>query len=150
MSGALLNGAPLRSVASAGPARPLLNGELAYLATPYSKYPAGPERAFVDAVRLAAALARAGVRIYSPIVHSHPLASYGGLDPLDHAFWLPFNEVQLNAAGVLIVAQMAGWQESAGIAHEVAFFERAGKPVFDLQPASLLMTRRKGAAEAGA
>lgn len=105
---------------------------LAYLATPYSRYPAGPVSAFIDAATLAARLLRAGVNAYSPIAHTHPLAVYGNLDQFDHSIWLPFDELMMSRCDTLIVAHMEGWQESKGIAHEVAFFERAMKPIFDL------------------
>ena len=49
-----------------------INGALAYLATPYSKYPAGLQQAFVDAAKLAALLLRSGMNVYSPIAHTHP------------------------------------------------------------------------------
>jgi hypothetical protein len=41
------------------------------------------------------------------------------------------------------VAHMPSWQESKGIAAEVAFFKAAGKPVFDCEPKSLRMTKRE-------
>ena len=120
-----------------------INGALAYLATPYSKYPAGLQQAFVDAAKLAALLLRSGMNVYSPIAHTHPLALYGNLDPLDHLIWLPFDQAMMNAADVLLIAHMQGWQESYGIAHEIEYFETAGKPIFDLDPKTLVMTRRK-------
>jgi hypothetical protein len=43
---------------------------------------------------------------------------------------------------VLIVAHMTGWQESKGIAHEIDFFERANKSIYDLNPTTLMMHRR--------
>lgn len=123
-----------------------LNAALAYLATPYSKYPGGPPAAFVDASKLAAKLLVAGVRVYSPIAHTHPLAVYGNLDPLDHRLWLPFDEAMMAKADVLIVAHMVSWETSKGIAHEVEFFTRANKPIFDLDPVTLAMKRRREAA----
>lgn len=131
---------------------------LAYLAAVYSKWTGGDpgpgcsnnmrqamrlEDAFIEAAKLAAKLMLAGVKVYSPIAHTHPLAIHGRLDPLDHSIWLPFDEAMLTVCDTLIVAQMDGWQESRGIAHEVAFFETAGKPIFDLDPDSLQMTRRR-------
>lgn len=116
---------------------------LAYLATPYSKWPTGINDAFIEAAKLAAKLMVSGVKVYSPIAHTHPLAIYGEVDPMDHSIWLPFDEAMMQAASVLIVAHMDGWQESKGIAHEIDFFERAGKPIFDLDPDTLRMTRRK-------
>jgi hypothetical protein len=115
---------------------------LAYLATPYSKYPAGIERAFEDAARLAARLMLAGVKVYSPIAHTHPLAVYGKVDPLDHSIWMPFDEAMMAVADVLMIAEMEGWQESKGIAHEIEFFERAGQAIFQLDPETLAMRRR--------
>lgn len=118
---------------------------LAYLATPYSKYQGGNlELAFRDASKLAAQLMLAGLKVYSPIAHTHPLAVYGFVDPLDHDIWLPFDEAMMTAADVLIVAHMDGWQASRGIAHEIEFFERAAKPIFDLDPLTLRMTKRRG------
>lgn len=116
---------------------------LAYLATPYTRYKGGIEQAFRDAAKLAAQLMRAGIKVYSPIAHTHPLAIHGNIDPLDHSIWLPFDHAMMRAADVLIVAHMDGWQKSKGIAHEVAFFEECRKPIFDLDPRSLVMTRRK-------
>lgn len=115
---------------------------LSYLATPYTKFPDGIEAAFIEASKLAARLLRAGVKVYSPIAHCHPIATFGALDPLDHAMWMALDTVMLSAADVLIVAHMASWEESKGMAIEIEYFEKAGKPIFDLDPESLLMTKR--------
>ena len=119
-----------------------INGALAYLATPYTKYKPGIDQAFIDAAKLAALLLRAGMKVYSPIVHCHTIAIHGQIDPLDHEIWIPFDEAMMTAADVLLVAHMQGWQESFGIAHEIKFFEDAGKPIFDLDPKTLVMTKR--------
>lgn len=115
---------------------------LGYLATPYTKYPAGIEQAWIDACSLTARLMVTGLCCYSPIAHTHPLAIHGRLDPLDHSIWLPFDEVMMARADALIVARMPSWETSKGIAYEVDFFERAGKPIFDLDPLSLTLVRR--------
>ena len=116
---------------------------LCYLATPYSKYAAGIDRAFIDAAKLAALLLRAGLKVYSPIAHTHPLAIHGKLDPFDHSTWLPFDHAMMKACDVLLVAHMDGWQESHGIAEEIKYFAAAGKPIFDLDPQTLVMAKRK-------
>jgi hypothetical protein len=59
---------------------------LCYLATPYSKFSGGINMAFVEASIFAARLLALGVKIYSPIAHTHPLAIYGNIDPLDLTF----------------------------------------------------------------
>jgi len=100
-----------------------------YVASPYSKFPGGTEAAFREVSRAAAWLIRQGVRVYCPISHTHPIAIYGGMDPLDHAIWLPCDQPFMKAAGAIVVVQMETWNESYGIAVEVREFEAAGKPV---------------------
>jgi hypothetical protein len=116
---------------------------LAYLATPYTKYSAGIEQAFIDAAKLAARLLRSGLTVYSPITHTHPLAIHGGIDPLDYEIWMPFDKAMMEACGTLIVAHMQGWETSKGVAIEVDFFKRARRPIFDLDPDTLAMTKRR-------
>lgn len=116
---------------------------LCYLGTPYTKFKPNIICAYEEACQIAAALLSAGVKVYSPIAHTHGLAIHGNLDPLDHKIWLPFDEAMMNVCDVLIVAQMPGWDESFGIAHEIDFFTKANKPIFDLDPVSMTMTRRK-------
>lgn len=106
--------------------------DLVYLGTPYSKYPTGLEAAFRDAAALAAKLLKMGIKVYSPIAHTHPIAQYGQIDPLDHSIWLPFDQAIMDKAGAMLVAKMPGWRESKGIAHEIGVFAQAEKPVFYL------------------
>lgn len=110
---------------------------LVYLATPYSKYRPDIDAAFRDASALAAKLLKLGVKVYSPIAHTHPIAIYGSIDPLDHAIWMPFDEAMMTAASALVVAQMHGWRESKGVLHEIKFFAEQRKPVFYLDTVHL-------------
>lgn len=105
-----------------------------YLATPYSRYEAGLERAHEDACIQAALLIRAGVAVFCPIAHSHPIAKVGGIDPLDHAIWLPVDEPMMAAAFGLIVCKLQGWSESIGVAHEIERFKRDGKSIVMMEP----------------
>jgi len=120
-----------------------LHNNLVYLATPYSRYPFGRIRAFIDATKLAARLIHAGMNVYSPIAHGHSIAYLGGLYPRDHALWLALDMEILRRCDVLAVAHMTGWEESYGIGEEIKFFEAAQRPVFDLDPVSLVMVRRR-------
>ncbi len=115
---------------------------LCYLATPYSKYPKGVDQAFKDAANLAGSLLKLGVSVYSPICHTHPIAIYSNIDPLDHEIWLPFDHAMLDVCGVLLVAHMDGWKESRGIAYEIEYFTKYGKPIYDLGPVTLKFTER--------
>jgi len=110
---------------------------LVYLASPYSKYELGIEQAFIDVSALAARLMLAGVKIYSPIAHTHPLAIHGNIDPYDHSIWIPFDEAMMTACNALLVAQMQGWEKSYGVNHEIEFFFKARKPIFYLRPSTI-------------
>ena len=108
-----------------------------YLATPYSKYPKGIEAAFALAAGQAALFARAGIPVYSPIAHTHPIAMIGELDPYDHAIWLPFDHPLMVAAKGLIVLMAESWEQSYGMKVEIDQFKAAGKPVVYMTPGIL-------------
>lgn len=108
--------------------------ELIYVATPYTKYPDGIEEAFIDASILMARLLERGLRVYSPIVHTHPIAIYGHMDPLDHNIWLPFDQSMMDKADALLVAKLETWEKSFGINHEIGIFAEANKPIYYLDP----------------
>jgi hypothetical protein len=124
------------------PAPDGLNG-LAYLGTPYTQYRDGLHPAFVCACKLVGALLRNGIVAYSPIVHMHMVAHYSNLDLVDHEFWMAADLPMMQKADYMIVAQMEGWAKSKGIAAEVEFFERAGKPIWDLDPLTMMLSLRK-------
>ena len=119
-----------------------LQGTLYYLATPYSKYRFGLEAAFKEAAILQARLVKYGLDVYSPIVSSHPIAIHGSIDPLDHSFWLPFNQPMMDRCEALLVAHMEGWEDSRGIKHEIDDFTKRGRQIFDINIETLEMTRR--------
>lgn len=104
------------------------NGEYWYLASPYSNQPSH-RLAFASAACAAAWLIGNGVRVYSPITHSHPIAHYGGLDPLDLDLWLRFDKPFMQHARGMIVLQLPGWGESEGIRQEERQFFAAKKPI---------------------
>lgn len=105
---------------------------LCYLATPYSKYKKGIHLAFVEASVFAARLMQQGVKVYSPIAHTHSLAVYGNIDLLNHEIWLPFDHALMSLCEALLVVEMDGWKESKGIQYEIEFFNSKQRPVFYL------------------
>lgn len=113
---------------------------LYYLATPYTKYRAGIWPAYKEAARIAGRLTAIGLNVYSPIAHSHPLAVYGGIDPLDHDLWMRVDAPFVAICGALIVAKMDGWRDSKGVTIEIESFATAGKPIFSVEPNSLVIT----------
>lgn len=104
-----------------------------YLASPYSRYPGGIDAAHAEVCQIAAALFRAGTLVYSPIAHTHAIAKTGGLD-LGFEQWAAFDEAMIAASDGMIVVKMDGWQDSAGIAAEIAICKRLGKPVQYMDP----------------
>jgi hypothetical protein len=108
------------------------NGEYWYLASPYSNQ-ADAGMAFASAAVAAAWLIGNGVRVYSPITHSHPIAHYGGLDPLDLDLWMRFDKPFMQHACGMIVLELRDWGLSKGIKAEVAEFASMGKPIHYMQ-----------------
>ena len=111
--------------------------DLIYVGTPYTRYPAGIEQAFIDACKLTARLLREGLKVYSPIAHTHPIAIHGGIDPLDLAIWLPFDAAIMEKADAMLIGKLTGWLESTGVRHEINTFDIAGKPIFEVDPSTL-------------
>ena len=105
-----------------------------YLATPYSKYHAGIEAAFNVACWQTGLLMRAGVPVFSPIAHTHPIAKRCHMNPLDHGIWIPADRPMMDAARGLIVCMIPGWDRSYGVDLEIATFRAAGKPVVYMTP----------------
>lgn len=108
--------------------------DLWYVATPYTKYPGGIGEAFDEACHQSATLVRAGIHVFSPIAHFHPIAILGDLDPLDHGIWIPQNRPFIAAAFGLIVVMMDGWHESDGVSAEIDAFIAAHKPIIFMGP----------------
>ena len=109
--------------------------KLWYVATPYSDFAGGHLMAFELACKNTATLMLAGVPVFSPIAHSHPLSVHGGLPLVGHNFWVKIDAPLLAACDGLIVVQMAGWEKSRGVAHEIAEFTRRDQPIVYWDPA---------------
>lgn len=97
---------------------------LYYLASPYSKYPGGTAAAFAEVCRISAKLVSQGWKVFSPIAHSHPIATFGGLDALSHELWLGLDVAFLARCDGMIVVQMDGWQESYGVQWEINWWRQ--------------------------
>lgn len=110
-------------------------GGMVYVATPYSRYKYGLGCAAYDACRHAEYLVRElGLSAWSPIVHGHQLSLWDKLPPRDHLLWMKINAPLMEASASCVVVKLEGWQDSRGIAEEVAYFQAAGKPVVEMDP----------------
>lgn len=105
-----------------------------YIASPYSKYAGGHDAAFSSVCDQAALLINAGILIFSPIAHTHPIAKLGMIDPLDHDIWMEQDAPFMDAARGLIVLTLDGWMTSKGVQMEIQHFMNADKPVIYMQP----------------
>lgn len=123
-----------------------------YLASPYSKFQPSPQAAFEEIAHQCALLIKAGVPVFSPIAHTHPISQYGDIDPLDCDTWLAVDRPLMDAAKGLIVCCMDGWQVSYGVEEEIRIFSQAGKPILYMRPGVVpveLLSRRKVVALCG-
>jgi hypothetical protein len=92
-----------------------------YLASPYS-HPAPKVRhlRYLEAMRAVAGHLSRREWVYSPIVHCHTLAQFYKL-PTDAEFWHDYNVAMLDRAYELRILTLEGWQDSAGVAGEIAY-----------------------------
>ena len=98
---------------------------LVYLATPYSKYPGGRQKAYQEACKKAGELMKQGYAVFCPIAHSHSIETDGDFGEIeDGDWWLQQDFAILDWCDALVVYKMPGWEESYGVAKEI---ERADK-----------------------
>lgn len=107
---------------------------LIYVGTPYSLYFGGLEEAFRLACRVTGELIAADVPAFSPIAHSHPIATHCGLDPRDHDLWISADAPMMHAACGLAVYKAQGWEDSRGVTEEIKFFKAERRTIFYLDP----------------
>lgn len=102
--------------------------DLCYLASPYSHPdPAVRQIRFQVACEATAYLMRQGMHVFSPIVHSHPLASYGLPEGWD--FWRGPDSHFLSLCQRFVVLMLPGWRESIGVQDEIHMRQAAGRDV---------------------
>jgi hypothetical protein len=91
---------------------------------------------FDASAHAAADLIRRGMFVYSPITMTHPidlvLAEEGGSMGSD--YWCDFDEAFMAVCAEMVILAIGGWRSSNGIAREIEFFEKQGKPISMLVP----------------
>ena len=109
-------------------------GPLTYLASPYS-HPVEATRAlrYVKAVEATAWLIkRMQWNVFSPITHSHPLATLGNLEGT-WTFWEKLDRQYIECSERLVVLELEGWRESLGVTAEIGLREQ-GIPIIYMAP----------------
>ena len=104
-----------------------------YLPSPYSSDdPAIRQWRFEAACKATAQMLRAGLIVWSPVIHSHPLTNYGL--PGDWQFWQSYDRAYLGASSALAVLTLDGWRESEGVASEIKMANELGIPFWTIEP----------------
>lgn len=107
--------------------------KIVYLASPYSHVDNRVRNArYVEACRKAAEMVRDGVYVFSPIVHSHPIAQLG--TPITWKFWADFDRKMLGICSEMRVLRLTGWTESEGVKEEIRIASEMGMPVTYTDP----------------
>jgi hypothetical protein len=87
-----------------------------------------------QACQEAARLLVAGVKVYSPIAHSHPIAEHGHIDPYSHAIWLNADAPMMECACGMIQLRASCWDISFGMEEERKFFAGRRLPIIPMTP----------------
>lgn len=100
-----------------------------YLASPYSNLdPYVREERYIRAMSGLGYLLHQKKWAYSPIVHCHEIKKVASLPP-GHEFWLDFDREMIKRCDKVTVLRIGGWEQSKGVAAEIAFAEEQGIPV---------------------
>ena len=106
----------------------MANKPLIYLASPYSDPdPEVRNRRWVDTCVYCAMFVQRGEMVFSPIVHSHPLAVMGVEGGWD--FWREFDLRMLSMCDAVRVLCLPGWGQSRGVIEEIRVAYSLGKEV---------------------
>lgn len=100
--------------------------KLVYLASPYTHPDLAVRIARFDAAALAAAeIIKAGLNVFSPIVHSHPLVPHG-LNG-DWKTWEAIDHDWIARCDEVWVLELRGWERSVGVRAEIEFADSIGR-----------------------
>lgn len=96
---------------------------LTYICSPYSHDdPHIRWQRWRAVVQYTGDLLKRGHLAFSPIAHSHPIAVECGMG-LDFEAWEELDTAMMERCEAMHVLQLDGWQESKGIAHELAWWD---------------------------
>ena len=106
-----------------------------YLASPYSHPDEHVRLArFIAVCREAAIIFKQKRRVFSPIIHCHPIAVQGDLD-LGIDFWGDYAAAMMMHATSLHILKLPGWEDSKGVKLEITWAnERFEIPVHMYEP----------------
>lgn len=91
------------------------------------------EAAFHEVARQASLCIAAGIPVFSPIAHSHPLAQHS-YNAHSYDVWLGLDVVFMKASTGIIVCQMESWEKSSGLHWEIEWYKAEKKPIVYMTP----------------
>jgi len=94
---------------------------------------------YEKALETLAELTKYGYIVFSPIVHSHPMAEKYDM-PKDSTYWSTVNRTFVYSCSALVVLCIEGWSKSSGVSEEVEQAERENKEIFYIKEAKDLLT----------
>ncbi len=107
--------------------------DLIYVACPYSHNdPAVRAERFERANYYSARMMAAGLLVFSPISHTHPIALAGDL-PKGWDFWERYDRAYLGICRALVVLCLRGWEQSKGVQEEIKIMDDLKRPVLYIQ-----------------
>lgn len=90
------------------------------------------EERYLQVMRKTKELLEKGLTVFSPILHCHPMSVTYGL-PKDFSFWERLDKSYIDNCDVVWVYMMEGWEESKGIAEEIAYAKSKCKAVIYIE-----------------
>lgn len=105
-----------------------------YIASPYTHPDESVRIARYELVRnFTIHLMNRNFIVFSPIVYGHELAKTGNL-PTDFRYWQRFNDYMIDVSVAVCVLCIDGWDESAGVQHEIFYAQRIGRNILFHDP----------------
>jgi len=101
-----------------------------YLASPYTN---NINWNFEKTEAIVAEMMKAGLPVFSPIVHNHSIAEKYDL-PKDYEFWKGYNRAILCKAAQLYILTLPSWEISRGVQDEIAFAKELHIPQMFVHP----------------
>jgi nucleoside 2-deoxyribosyltransferase len=105
---------------------------IAYLAAPYSHQdPATKEWRLEAVAKTCSHLFQQGTWVFSPLTHNMTIDSYGINGNWQQ--WGDYDIEMLSRCDKLLILKLPGWEDSKGVATEIAHAKKIGLPIEELE-----------------
>lgn len=105
-----------------------------YLASPYThEFKCIQEERFTLVCKCAAYYMKRNYHIFSPIAHTHPIATVGSL-PTHFDYWNEYDRIMLSQAKEMWILTIPGWKKSTGVQKEIEIAKELEKDILYTYP----------------